>query len=600
MLTSEIRNNGGAPRLVIDGEITTAIAYTTYFEERSAYLDFLKAGYRIFFVNVAMTKLPINSYETGFTPFRVGVFDEEGKEDYSEFEAAVKKILRACPDAIIFPRIYVSMPRWWTERHPNEVVDTRKAGKREILFSEIFRRDAKELLLRIVRHIKNADYAPRIGGWQICGGQTQEWFYPDMLGGLLGQAAKKAYADWHLCEYGTAAALPSPEDFKAKGSPLQTLENARRYAIFANLAVAKTLDLFAEAVKEETNRAQIVGSFYGYAYHSGNTPLFGSHGIRSLLDSNNLDFFSSPNAYAQGRRFGIDWADMLPVDSITRHGKLCFIECDIRTYLTCAIQDLRPGEYADDMYRTGDGASVWVGPPTALLSRFALRKCFAHQLTKGSAIWWFDMWGGWYDDPMLMQDIEDMKRIYDLEKTKVHEKPLPRVAFFADESAYANLCAGTEEILAVEKSRTEIGLVGIPFDFLLVEDADALADGYSAAVFCAPVPSEAGKRAMDKCKALGIPYLSASLDHPICTAKEIHAFLKQNGVHLYSDEGDVVYLGEGYIALHSDKGGEKLLTLPSMCKICPVFGAEIPAQITQTIRFTLEANDTALFEIHSI
>ena len=81
MLRSEIINGGGAPRLSIDGKITTAIAYTTYFEERSAYLDFIKAGYRIFFVNVAMTKLPINSHETGFTPFRVGVFDEEGKED---------------------------------------------------------------------------------------------------------------------------------------------------------------------------------------------------------------------------------------------------------------------------------------------------------------------------------------------------------------------------------------------------------------------------------------------------------------------------------------------------------------------------------------
>lgn len=597
MLTSEIRTEGGAPRLYVDGKPATAIAYTTYFEERSAYLDFLKAGYRIFFVNVAMTKLPINSYQTGFTPFRVGVFDNEDEEDYSEFEDAVKKILAACPDAIIVPRIYVSMPRWWTERHPDDVIETNKAGKREILFSEVFRKDGSELLRRIVRHIKEAEYADRVGGWQICGGQTQEWFYPDMKGGLGGGCTAKAYAAWHTEQYGVSAELPAYEEYVYNGNALQTSENARRFVIFANLAVAKTLDIFAKTVKDETARTQIVGAFYGYAYHSGNTPLFGTHGIRSLLDSENLDFFSSPNAYSESRRFGIDWADMLPVDSIKRHGKLCFIECDIRTYLTCAIQDVRPGEYPDDIYRTGDGASVWIGPPTAELSHFALRKCFAHQLTKGSAIWWFDMWGGWYDDPLLMRDIADMKKIYDAELTKKYAPSHPRIVFFADESAFANFRLNTPEILAVEEARTQIGMSGLPCDFWLAEDLEALREGYAAAIFPSPVPSEAGKRAMALCETLGIPYLSASPSHLILTAEEIRAFLKQHGVHLYNDTGDVVYLGEGYIALHSAKGGEKTLSLPAPTHISPVFGAEIPTETTDTIRFTLKENDTALFAI---
>ena len=37
MLRSEIKTVGGVPRLYIDGRAETAIAYTTYFEERSAY-----------------------------------------------------------------------------------------------------------------------------------------------------------------------------------------------------------------------------------------------------------------------------------------------------------------------------------------------------------------------------------------------------------------------------------------------------------------------------------------------------------------------------------------------------------------------------------
>ena len=597
MLKSEIIYRDGKPRLYIKGEETVPVAYTTYFEERSAYLDFLKAGFRIFFVNVSMTRLPINSHQTGFTPFRVGVFDTEGKEDYSEFEAAVRKILAACPDAIIFPRIYVSMPRWWTERHPNDVIETNMAGEREVLFSDAFRKDGEALLLKIVRHIKNADYAARIGGWQICGGQTQEWFYPDMKGGLGTRAAERAYAAWHTEHYGEAAIPPAYEEYADRGEVRQGSENARRYAIFANLAVAKTLDGFAAAVKEATDRTQIVGSFYGYAYHSGNTPLFGSHGIRSLLNSENLDFFSSPNAYAESRRFGIDWADMIPVDSVKRHGKLSFIECDIRTHLTCAIQDVRPGEYPDGMYRTGDGASLWVGPPTRELSVFALRKCFAHQLTRSSAIWWFDMWGGWFDDPALMHEIEAMKEISKKAMKKKSAPADPRVAFFADEGALANLYENTAEITGIEQSRTAIGSVGIPCDFLLVEDMDALREGYAAAIFPSPFPSEAGERAMALCRSLGIPYLSATASHYVLTKEDVRAFLEKNGVHLYADAGEVVYRGEGYIALHSDKGGKKCLRLPAPQRVRAVFGADYAEKITDTVCFTLRENDTALFSI---
>ena len=176
MLSSTIRRVDGRTELRIDGVLTPAAAYTTYFEERSCYADFVQAGYRIFFVNDSMTTLPINSAVTGFTPFRVGVFEDPERPDYSEFEDAVRKILRACPDAYIFPRIYVSMPRWWTVQNDEECIDAPKGGRREFLGSEVFRRDGAALLRQIVSHIKAADYAPRIAGWQLCGGQTQEWF----------------------------------------------------------------------------------------------------------------------------------------------------------------------------------------------------------------------------------------------------------------------------------------------------------------------------------------------------------------------------------------------------------------------------------------
>ena len=192
MLKSEIKCINHKITLLINNKPTSAMAYTTYFEERSACAAFADAGYRIFFVNASFTTLPINSAFTGFSPFRVGIFEDMEHPDYSEFEREVYRILSACPDAVIFPRINVSMPKWWVREHPDDCILTAKGGYREALFSNAFREDGAKLLVRFIRHVKQSDYAHRIGGWQICGGMTQEWFHHD-LNGSLGKCAEESF-----------------------------------------------------------------------------------------------------------------------------------------------------------------------------------------------------------------------------------------------------------------------------------------------------------------------------------------------------------------------------------------------------------------------
>ena len=596
MLKSEIKLKGGYPKLYVNGEETAAMAYTTYFEERSCCANFSKAGYRIFFVNASFTRLPINSCATGFSPFRIGIFEDNERPDYSEFEREVRRVIAACPDAIIFPRINVSMPSRWVDEHPDECVVTPKGGCREALFSEEFRRDASVMLRRFIEHVKRSDYAQRVGGWQICGGQTQEWFHHD-LNGSIGKAAERLFPRYVKEKYGeNAAMMPTRADFLYNGVQENENENAHRYVRFANKEVAKTVDTFAAVIKQETDYSQVVGTFYGYSFECCGTVLFGSHALTTLLDSPNLDFFSSPNAYTGNRAFGIDWADMIPVDSVKLHGKLCFIECDVRTHLTRAIQDVRPGEYPDDIYRTRDGASVWVGPPTREGSVNALRKSFAHQLTRGSAIWWFDMWGGWYDDPALMQEIAQMKKIYEKNLHAPWDEGC-EVVFFADECAYANLYSNSPELGAIADTRTAMGNAGAPYLIYTAEDAQHALKGCKAAVFPMPIPSDAGKAAMALCERLGIPYLTATKHHCALTRDEITSFYKEAGVHLYTENGEVVYAGNGYVALHTKEGGEKCIKLPHTVRAVPIFGTDVGESVTNSIKFTLGENETALFRV---
>ena len=70
-----------------------------------------------------------------------------------------------------------------------------------------------------------------------------------------------------------------------------------------------------------------------------------------------------------------------------------------------------------------------------------------------------------------------------------------------------------------------------------------------------------------------------------------------NGIHFYTEEKDVVYVGNGYIGLHSVVCGTKCLHLPHTCTVSSIFGAELPTQTTDCIEFELKENATALFAI---
>ncbi len=592
-MKSFIEFKNGRPLINIDGELHYPLAYTTYFDECGEFGEFAKSGYRMFFVNTSFTDLPINNV-SGFTPTRVGIFEKE-TPDYSEFDSTVAKILDVCPEAFIFPRITVSMPRKWINENPDETVDT-PSGKRESLLSDKYLRDGAVLLKEFVDHIQNADYAHRIAGYQLCGGTTQEWMHHDLFGSFSQKSLKK-FSEWMYIKYGIKnAELPQKEDF----SNGKYNEAASRYGEFSCEMAAKTIEHFAKELKEYINNDKIVGTFYGYNAFVDNYML-GLHGLRHIISSPYIDFFSSPCCYDNNRHLGIDWGDMIPVDSVKLHQKMCFIECDIRTHLTKRMQDSRPGEYPDDILLLTDkngNKTVWSGPDTPELSLSAIRKAFIHQLTKGSGIWWFDMWGGWYHDSKIMAELEKMKSIANSAENKNSEDfPAPETVLFIDETAYLNLPRHNYLNGTVNNIRNAMGNTGIPFDMFMIEDAEKIIHKYRVAIFTAPLPSQAGKAAVEMCKKAKIPYLHSTEKKPFFTAEELRDFLVFNGVHCYNAEGNVIYSNGGHIGIHSVKDGEVKIKLPKEYTVKPLLGTEFSEQKADEILIEMTKHNTAIFEL---
>ena len=241
---------GGRPLINIDGNILAPLAYTTYFDECGEYADFSAAGYKMYFVNVSFNFLPINN-ASGFIPFTSGVFEGD-TPDFSGLDEDIKRVLAVCPDALIFPRIHISMPKRWISENEYETVET-PSGPRESMLSDLFRKDGAEYLKILVSHIRSASYAGRIAGYQLCGGTTQEWFHHDLCGSFSELSLEKFSR--HFGEND----LKKEDFFSGK---LTTA--VQEYARFSCEAVAKTAEHFARVLKEYINGEQIVGIFYGY------------------------------------------------------------------------------------------------------------------------------------------------------------------------------------------------------------------------------------------------------------------------------------------------------------------------------------------------
>lgn len=585
----------GNPVLRIGNEELPAVAYMTYFDERNDYRAFAEKGFRIFSVSVSLSYQPINT-ASGFAPYTGGVFDKKGEADFSHADEAIRRVLDACPDAYIFPRIYVTMPEWWVLDHPEECVDVPNGKRREILYSDAFRKDASRMLDAFVRHCTESDYSDHIFGYQISGGNTQEWFHLDLNGSYTDAAVK--YFNRYLKRMDPNAeevcALPPLDEIVTS----EIIKNPllKKFLRFASEEVAVTVDTLCKAVKDAVGGKQITGVFYGYSLEVMN-PLWGTHALSELLESKNIDFLSSPNSYYGQRALGADWADMMPVDSVKMHGKMCFIECDVRTFLTKTPGESRPGSDPLNVYTK----KVWQGPPSEELSVYAVRKSLARQLTHRHGLWWFDMFGHWYDTEKLMREMERSLMMYKCAAEENGFEPKTEVCVFIDERTHSVIGKKHPAYESPYRMRKSMGAMGALYDVYLIHDFEKIPweeKVYKAAIFVIPEDEGDLIKCAESLKEKGISSIRISREKPLYSEEELMDFLEKNGVFLYSKTGDVFYAGNGYIAMHAKNAGEKVIRLPKALFVTDTENGNTVK--THEIRYNFRKFETKIYSVREI
>ena len=567
MITSSVRLLGDVPTLFVDGSPQPGVAYITYLQERNCYADFAAAGYRLFSFTAYFGDQGINAV-SGIHPFSPGIFDREGEADYSRFDDTVGLILAARPDALILPRVNMALPAWWELRHPEACNDTglRGAHPRSCFSSGAWRQETERCLRALVAHVEESPYRDHIVGYQLAGGNTEEWFSFDQKGSQ-GPASRERFA--RECPGG------SETDYRQ----------------FLGDVVADAIARFAAVAKECTGRRLVVGSFYGYTLECPSWRCC-HQSLRRLLECPDIDFLCSPSSYMNQRRPGQDWANMTVLDSLKLHGKLYFAECDTRTHLAkplpeCRADACEPGTYCD---------GLWLGPKSPDVSRWLLRANFARQLAHGTASWWFDMWGGWFADEAILREMAAFAAIAEEDLRAPSRASAAQVAVLADERGFAHLDDSVLARRCCYDNRLPLGLVGTPYDIYDVADFPAVRERYRAFVFLCPFRTPAMAEAMEHCRRSGLPFLVADETSADLSVATLRTFYRAHGVHCWCDTDDVVHASARYLAIHAATAGEKCLILDGPRRVTPLLDPGDSFHADRIV-LDLEAFETRVFRL---
>ena len=511
----EIKKEGLATVFKIDGKTVAPSAYMSY-NPKKEYIDSFKAkGVNTFMFPIYLGDEGINM-ESGLRPFCDNVFKGYGKYDFT----AVKKVLEMIGNdegVYIIPRVCLEPPKWWKEQNPDELSrDYRGEVQRECFTSQKWREDMSAALFALIDFFDSSEWCDNVIGIHVAAGGTEEWTYHGRYArGFYdySECNRRAYVKWLEEKYGTPEALsrahgkeiptfdsvefPKPvERLYAKSGILRDKDGecaVLDYYDFHNSAVAGTINYFCKRVKEYTGGDKLTGVFYGYVFSMPQS-YKGLHALKEVFDSPYVDFVSTTNI---GMEPGEAWVFSSAVASAALSGKLWMAEGDIRTHLTRGLDVSLPHAAPDNDFYS---SSVWQGPKTRELSASAVTKALARILTSGSGIWWFDMFGGWLEDDMLLNIISKSPELICAGKERFLK---PDVAVIIDEDGYKYYAADTATMTdAVREVGQSLAHAGLAYDIYLQSDIkkdNFPTEDYKLYIFLAGVnPSKEDKRAIEE------------------------------------------------------------------------------------------------------
>jgi hypothetical protein len=539
---------------------------------------------------------------------------------------------RGMPDAKILCMIDLNSPVWLEHMHYITTADSFNNLGKAVHNPEWV--EATENYLKAFVKYANEKYGDRIKAYVLACGATDEWY--DYSGGCDMPDRRQAFRDYQI-----AKGRPDPIDIPPisvrdraphEGFLRNPTEDgvAIEYWQFCNEAISSTILRFASLTREIIGDRAEIGCFYGYILEKSTFTLVscGHLDYERVIDSPNIDFLISPGTYTD-RKMGGGSGFLIPAGTAQVRGKRLLHECDQRTHTSNNF--LTP-------YITLVSQSAWENEKATIAG---LKRESALGLINGTHLWWFDMWGDFYQGERVMQTLSRAKRIFD-EYTADTASEFNEVALIVDPDSTYLVNQDHENTPKMNlRMRNKLNRLGAPYDVYSFNDIPKIKDfsRYKLVIFTSlfSVTPEK-KKILDKyvlkdgrhvlwlyapgvyngesfdiknCEELsGIPYGSEGVnskdmgewvshyayDYDAVTAEVLKSLAKGAGVLMTTDMLCPVYKRGNLLAIHTEESGERVISVEKKySKATELFTDKEYSIEDGKLIYTFDGPDTALF-----
>lgn len=540
------------------------------------------------------------------------------KYDFKAYDRQVDDLLAANSEAKFLCMIDLNTPYWLTRKfaYDSFAVISHAASDKEWI------RITTEWMLDFIAYSEKK-YGDKISAYILSGGGTSEWYEYDH--GYSSRVKNNAWNEWcKRKELSLGEDVPDESLLKTAAHENviydpKTEMNKICYWQFHNEVIADAILHFAKTARPFISKEKEIGVFFGY-YHVSDNKLvsFGHLDYERVFASPDIDFFISPGTY-KDRMIGGGSGSQLVNGTVSRYGKRYLHEIDHRTH--CITTETWKTQEDDNAGNIREAA-------------FAL--------INHTSLWWFDMWGGFYQKKETQQLIRQLKTVSDKyvsdKSSSVAEVLLladPQSAYYVNEKMpHASAMSyqfrdklnrtGTpfdvyslNDIPAIDLSRYKI--IFLPSMLLMTPEREELLKKYvltgnrTVVWVYAPGISDGKTLDISRVKMLtGTDYKTQgpvtvnmigwrsayAYDYDTMTPTVLKDIIKNAGVHIYIQEENPVYANEHLMAIHFKVGGEKKISLPrSYRKVIDILNDNVVAENASTFSYKFLTPDTKIFEL---
>jgi hypothetical protein len=437
-------------------------------------------------------------------------------------------------------------------------------------------------------------------------------------------------------------------------------QNVADFYLFWNELIPETIDYFAKIVKEASDHRNVVGAFYGYMYEFVGDPEFGHNALGRYLASEDLDFIAVTASYfTRQAGSGGDYARS-PAASVRLHNKLWYHDNDAVSFLAKKRME-QIGFRKDDPDWTRNLSTQLNSlgyTDTARKSQWMYRRGLGFALCNGMFQAWFDLHGGYFDDPQLMAEIGSLNKLA-ARAASWDRSSIAEILVVSDEKSCARFRPRSpllRELLLTPQN--QLIRIGASVDHILLEDLPLIdVTRYKLIIFlnCFQVTTQQRVEIESKlkcdekhlvwCSAAGW-FSEAKGSSQLCreltgfeinrndsesppfvleggamkkqldnrnvdvlrrdawtsiwtptaamSAANYRILAKMAGVHIFNDQDDVLYANKSLICLHARDRGPRILRFPTAVKLWDAIENETIATSVEEWKQDFEPGETRL------